>query len=355
VILYELLTGRRPFGGAGTRGVYEQVLTAAPPRPRALRPDLPAGLERVALKCLEKDPQQRYPSAAALADDLRRWLDGQPVRARPEGPLRRGLRLLVRQPAGAAAAALAVTAAAAAAAAFLAPAPPRPPADDPDPLKAAARRLAVGEPAELIGADGLPPARRPLEGSVDFVPCSREDPVALLAPEGNRGQVELLPDPQGDAYHFRADVRPEQPAADAGLYFLHGATPDDRGTRHAFLVLTVRDRGKAGFHLALNARCWVHRAYDDAARLWEGDEPADGVAWHTLAAEVRPKLIRVFWGDKAVADVSPADLSNAARRLALSRDDPKLAPPVFSPREGLGLYSVGGAASFCRAVVQPLK
>src|SRR5262249_15523422 len=81
VILYELLTGRRPVVGTDTVTVFEQVITAAPPRPRALKPDLPRGLEAVALKCLQKDPSQRYSSAAALADDLAGWLRGGRVRA----------------------------------------------------------------------------------------------------------------------------------------------------------------------------------------------------------------------------------------------------------------------------------
>src|SRR5690348_3513889 len=76
VILYELLTGRRPFAGTSSQEVTQQVLTAAPPRPRVVRPGLSRDLETVVLRCLEKDPAWRYPSAAELADDLTRWLRG---------------------------------------------------------------------------------------------------------------------------------------------------------------------------------------------------------------------------------------------------------------------------------------
>ncbi|MBN9119804.1 MAG: protein kinase [Planctomycetes bacterium] len=83
VVLYELLTGRVPLQGPSLIDTLILVRTAEPVPPRQLQPGVPRDLDVICLKCLEKDPGRRYATAAALADDLRRSLDGQPIRARP--------------------------------------------------------------------------------------------------------------------------------------------------------------------------------------------------------------------------------------------------------------------------------
>jgi hypothetical protein len=84
-ILYELLTSRPPFGGSSQPEVICKVVTEPPVPPRAVNPSVNKDLEAICLKCLEKDPGRRYPSAEAVAEDLDRFLAGEAVSVRPVG------------------------------------------------------------------------------------------------------------------------------------------------------------------------------------------------------------------------------------------------------------------------------
>jgi tetratricopeptide (TPR) repeat protein len=98
-ILYELLTGRPPFQGTTALSILEQVRTQEPVPPRSIERSVSVDLETICLKCLEKDPAKRFPSAEALADDLRCFLEERPIRARPVSVWRRLWRQARRRPA----------------------------------------------------------------------------------------------------------------------------------------------------------------------------------------------------------------------------------------------------------------
>jgi serine/threonine-protein kinase len=97
-ILYELITGRPPFRGATLLETIEQVKKAEPVAPSRLVPNVPRDLETICLKCLSKEPERRYLTAAELAEELRNFLDDKPIKARPISRLARAVRWCRRNP-----------------------------------------------------------------------------------------------------------------------------------------------------------------------------------------------------------------------------------------------------------------
>jgi len=97
-VLYQLLTGHPPFAGGTTFETVRMVLDTEPRQPRLLNPKVDRDLATICLKCLEKDPQRRYSSALALAEDLERWLKHEPIGARRTGIFIRGQKWVRRNP-----------------------------------------------------------------------------------------------------------------------------------------------------------------------------------------------------------------------------------------------------------------
>ena len=106
-MLFEMLTSRPPFVGKTPMEILWQVISVEPLSPRQFLPAIPRDLDTICVKCLEKDPRKRYVTALELAEDLQRFRRGDPIVARPLGPVERLIRWSRRQPALAAASALA--------------------------------------------------------------------------------------------------------------------------------------------------------------------------------------------------------------------------------------------------------
>lgn len=97
-VLYEILTGKPPFTGESLMEVLELLRESRPESPSRLNPEVNRDLETIAMKCLEREPGNRYSSANHLADELERWLRGEPIEARPVGRLVRTGQWIKRQP-----------------------------------------------------------------------------------------------------------------------------------------------------------------------------------------------------------------------------------------------------------------
>ncbi|MGC3972337.1 MAG: serine/threonine-protein kinase [Pirellulales bacterium] len=95
-VFYELLTGRPPHWGPTPLDTLRQARDFDPPSPRVVVPGIPRDAATICMKCLERDPERRYASAAALADDLRRFLAGEPIAARPINAVERGWKWATR-------------------------------------------------------------------------------------------------------------------------------------------------------------------------------------------------------------------------------------------------------------------
>jgi serine/threonine protein kinase/Tfp pilus assembly protein PilF len=97
-VFYQLLTGHPPFAGGTTYETVRQVLETNPRRPRLWNSKIDRELETICLKCLEKDPKRRYPSALAVAEDLEHWLKHEPIHAKPTGFVTHGRKWVRRNP-----------------------------------------------------------------------------------------------------------------------------------------------------------------------------------------------------------------------------------------------------------------
>src|SRR6476646_5045412 len=113
-VFYQLLTGHPPFAGGTTYETIKLLLDTEPRQPRLWNSKIDRDLSTICLKCLEKDPKRRYPSALALAEDLDRWLKHEPIQARHTGVFTRGRKWVRRNPTSALLAACLVALAAAA-------------------------------------------------------------------------------------------------------------------------------------------------------------------------------------------------------------------------------------------------
>jgi eukaryotic-like serine/threonine-protein kinase len=259
-ILYHLLTGRPPFQAGTAAETMHLALNTEPPAPRLLNPILPRDLETICLKCLEKEPAKRYATAQALADDLERFLNDEPILARPVTRLERAVRWCRRKPALASAYGL---------------------------LLLLLLLLSIASP---IAAYRINEARRQAAEEADtaraMLAFLRDDLLSVADPfagntERPRGRnLTLLAAVDLAARNVRQRF-PDQPLVEAGIrvtlwqvYFALGDL--DRAEEHIQPALDLYDQSPGAPELerlkALESMAWMHHArgrYGEASTLLE--------------------------------------------------------------------------------------
>jgi hypothetical protein len=204
--LYELLTGRPPFRAETPLATASLVVETDPVPPRKVRPAVPADLDAVCLKCLEKDPTRRYATAEELADDLVRFLTGRSTLARPAGWIASGWRTARRKRWVIATVLGVVLAVGSAFAVAWRMAPRQDLPDPPDKLADLLVDLERGERVELIGNDGEPRWHR-WRGMVSTLGLSQFGDKSPVFQTNKTTGLELVPDPMRDQYRLTAEIR----------------------------------------------------------------------------------------------------------------------------------------------------
>lgn len=225
-ILYHMLTGKPPHGGKTAWDIINKVLKERPRDPSALRPGLDATLEAICLKCLEKQPENRYQSALEFADDLARWQHGDSTIARPASRTQKLVRWLGRQKRVAAVAVLVIAAAVTINLAGMWLKPRAEVAAAEDPVEAERKKILAEietlAPVVLIGETGRPRYHEKTDETIVFRTSTYGDDPCTIESVGNLAISLLGKDDVPSSFRFQADVRHEDIISDGskvGLFF----------------------------------------------------------------------------------------------------------------------------------------
>ncbi len=320
-ILYQALTGRPPFLGASAIETMKLVASTEAVAPCQLRPEVPRDLETITLKCLEKDPRGRYPDAGALADDLRRYLEGRPIAARPVGPLGRFWRWRRRNPSLAAtAAALLMT--------FLVGSPA---------LLGLWLRARADRARAVVERDRAERSRDRAVSAVDTLLRTEDDALAAeelrpyrkaLIDAGIRQSLALVRDLEGDP---RAEFqRLEAYEALARVQFEGGdeAAAIETTRKAVALAESLVARDPAAIRPRIALATSLHRASatlpDDASRQAAARRANEVMKSIPTESASSRRLTRPAW----LRPISTTSATNIGRRAGT----PRPAPPSWPPR-----------------------
>lgn len=363
-VLYEMLTGKPPFRGQTRTETMYDVLYRDPPRPSASRPKVDRKLEAICLRCLEKDPKDRYPSAQQLSDDLSRWKQGRPIAANGLRRLRlsRGSKLVV----AVLLCVLSLTCSFAVWAHVT---------SHDYRGRVAASRVARGETVTLIGEKGFPPTHKILLGQARTKESTSFRDCFTIA-TWDTCLVELCPAGDFQEYVFSAQVAhiASDDAGEVGIFSGHLSSPVIPIERHSLIHLSYNDVQALGEFVEklpseFNMLSFVpnhvrilpqvmHRLGDGtvAARRGGGVQgPAfkaagvGGGPWRTLTIKRSQEGIDATWDGQPLSNWSKEKSLHELTYLV--DDDLKEALRQRFGRGGIGLYVHRGTAAFRNVTV----
>ncbi|MBL8793487.1 MAG: serine/threonine protein kinase [Planctomycetia bacterium] len=361
VVLYELVTGIRPFPMTERHSLYYAIQSAAPIRPRAVRPDMDQALEAILLRCLEKQPARRYTTAASLADDLERWLRAKPVEANSSYRLRVRLRQAGRR--GAWLAALSGLMLAGLTATYVirpapiysgarssptvpeakppsSPAVPEVPAR-PSPLDQLLAELAQNNEVTLVAGSKPPRWWRSRAGN---------DSNLQLRTFGlqsyPRSLLDLLPYlPARARTRISCELTADRPfPAEGGLYFACQECASARGIEQLYCSVTLQQiDGRRQLtcqvcRLAPYAPGSGEHAHHRVLLDHRERKPIPpGERWVALDVDIGPHAVRVQLDGQPVGEVSTPDLVRATREYATVEPPLTTAPITYQPQGAVGI------------------
>jgi serine/threonine-protein kinase len=347
VLLFQLTTGTRPFEGMRAEELSHAIVHATAPSPRTIRLDIDDALDRIILRCLRKDPAERYSHAGALADDLDHWLRGEPSQTKPDSegkPARTTRRQMLKR------SALVLCGGGALAG-----------------MGAigywrfwGTPRKEPGERIELIGQAGPPKKeyRWVIGQETSRIVPSNDDGPFSLETDGI-AFLELLASPPWESYELVADIRHESGQGTAGMFLALRDYACQGEAYHFYCKVSYADQGK---HIGgLTFSC---QAVPVAGRLsihgvggflpWTIEPKPHAMHpenWRPIALEVRSERVAVRFDNEPIDEVDVCELE---RRV---QDGTKAFPGVnwrFDPQGGIGLQLSNGSASFRNVSIRPV-
>ena len=337
VILYELFCGTRPFDSEDPLVLSSLIRTHQPHPPASFIPPVPAAIERIILKCLVKQPQGRYPSAARLSVDLKAWLTARPGSRQVSITARRGFL------------AAAIPCAVLGAGVFFVGRRERP-QSSPNALERLENDLANKGRVELI-VNGWPRWSEVVAGTTDDLTVREEDGwYFAVNTGGERDNVLELARNLTPPYRFCVVLRHQGPGS-VGLYACRSKEQATDEAYHLFVTINIRDNGifapgkPQNGMFALGVNCIPADSQSGLLsppqlRQLAVARPQDG--WRRVDMEITAQNVRGLVDGKQIANPSRASLLKSVSQLTVAHPEMNGLTPNFPTNGGLGIYAILG-------------